>query len=167
MARVERDGLVVIDPSVLASGVGMTLGSGGSNVGCRQRRCKTGQRAAALIGAFRPNLSPMQSPQTQLLSQDVDDEQWNVHSIPPPKTARVGAKAEGPFQPGSLQVSRRLRDDSSVDIERGTDSDQYGRIESVAMRRHPALLLWRAEADPDDIGAGSVNFRDVGLVFCH
>ena len=26
------------------------------------------QRAAALIGAFYPNLSPMQSPQTQLLS---------------------------------------------------------------------------------------------------
>jgi hypothetical protein len=89
----------------------------------------------------------MQSTQTQLLSQDVDDEQWNVHGIPPQKTARVGAKAEGPFQPGSLQVSRRLRDDSSVHIERGTNSDQYGRIESVAMRRHPALLLWRAEAD--------------------
>jgi hypothetical protein len=73
--------------------------------------------------ACAASLSPMQSPQTQLLSQDVDDEQWNVHGIPPPKTTRVGAKAEGPFQPGSLQVSRRLRDDSSVDIERGTNSD--------------------------------------------
>jgi len=37
------------------SGVGMTLGSGVSNARCRRRRCRTGQRAAALIGAFHPN----------------------------------------------------------------------------------------------------------------
>jgi len=40
-------------------GMGMTLGSGVSNVRCRQRRCGTGQRAAALIGASRPNSRPI------------------------------------------------------------------------------------------------------------
>jgi hypothetical protein len=37
------------------SGMGTMLVSGVSNARCRQRRCGTGQRAAALIGASRPN----------------------------------------------------------------------------------------------------------------
>jgi hypothetical protein len=37
----------------------MKLGSGASNAQCRQRRCATDQRAAALIGMFSPNSRPI------------------------------------------------------------------------------------------------------------
>ena len=37
-------------------------------------------------------------------------------------------------------------------IECGADANEHRRAETIVVVAHPALLLWRAQADPDDIG---------------
>src|SRR5580704_10733339 len=61
---------------------------------------------------------------------------------------------------------RRLRDSSRMEIKCGTHTDQQGRIESTLVLGHPALLFWRPQPHPNDIGASFVNPRDLFLVFC-
>src|SRR4051794_35133377 len=52
-----------------------------------------------------------------------------------------------------------------MEVERGADADEHGRIEPRAHARHPLLLLGRADPYPYDVGPRSVYIlSDPGVV---
>src|SRR5580704_1652108 len=83
-----------------------------------------------------------------------------VHQITPPKPARLVDKAKKPFKAVLAHPYGRLLCASRVNIERGADANHHGHVDAVAMVKHPALLLRRAEANPKNVGARGVDLRN-------
>ena len=91
------------------------------------------------------------------LRDEARDEARVVAQVAPPQPARLLREAVGPLQADGLHPGRRLGHEAGVEVERGADADEDRRVEAVAHRGHPLLLLGHADADPDDVGAGAVD----------
>ncbi len=99
------------------------------------------------------------------LAHDRAQETGVVPQVAAPQTARFLREPVRPLEPGALHPRRRLRDKAGVEVERGADPDQHGRLELRAQHRHPLLLLGHADADPHHVGLGLVDLRgDRGLL---
>lgn len=59
-----------------------------------------------------------------------------------------------------LHPQRRLFHRTTVKIERCTDGDDYGDVQSIAVQVGPPFLFGAAETDPDDVGLGLVDGVD-------
>ncbi len=79
-----------------------------------------------------------------------------VPQVPAPQPARLVREPVGPFEPGALQPRWSLRHEAGMKVERSADADQHRRLEVRTHRRHPFLLLGDADADPHDVGLGSL-----------
>src|SRR5438067_9057944 len=94
------------------------------------------------------------------LAGEADYEARVVAEVAPPEPPGLGAQAEGPLEAQLLHPARRLGDQAGAEVERGAHADQHRRIQTLAHRGHPLLLLRHADADPDDLRAGAVDLLD-------
>src|SRR3954454_11198406 len=91
------------------------------------------------------------------LRDEARDEARVVAQVAPPQTARLLCEAERPLQARRLHPARCLGHEAGVEVERGADAHEDGRIEAPAHRGHPLLLLRHADPDPHDVRAGAVD----------
>ena len=98
-----------------------------------------------------------------VLPREPEHEARVVGEVALPQPARLLGEAEEPLQAGGLHPGRGLRDEAGVEVERGADADEHGRVDAVAQRGHPLLLLGHADADPHDVGLGVVDLGDDGV----
>jgi hypothetical protein len=73
-----------------------------------------------------------------------------------PQAPRFRAQPEQPLERVTLHPLGRLRFHSRQEIECRADANHDRSIKAVEMRRHPPLLLRRAQPDPDDVGRAAL-----------
>src|SRR2546421_297575 len=74
-----------------------------------------------------------------------------VAHVPAPQTARLVGQPVCPLKASLLDPIRRLWNEPGVEVERRADPDQQRGVQEWAHARHPLLLLWHADAHPDDV----------------
>src|SRR4051794_3824394 len=77
---------------------------------------------------------------------------WVVTRVAGPEAPRLLREPVDPLHPVILHPGRGLGDQPSVEVEGGADADEDRGLEPRAHLRHPQLLLWLADAHPDDVG---------------
>ena len=83
-----------------------------------------------------------------VLPREARDEARVVARVAPPQAARLLRQAEHPLQAGGLHPRRRLRDEAGVEVERGADADEHGRVEAVAHRAPSTSPAWARRCRP-------------------
>jgi hypothetical protein len=96
----------------------------------------------------------------QPLPDEPRHEERVVPRIPLPQPARLVCQSVHPLEPDALHPVRRLRHEAGVEVERGADTDEHRRFQTIPHRGHPLLLLGHADPDPDDVGLGLVDLLD-------
>src|SRR4051812_9393036 len=71
--------------------------------------------------------------------------------VPPAKPTRLMNEPMEPLETGFLHPHRRTRLRTANEVERGTDSERYGRGQSGSPTPHPQLLARGAQSAPDDV----------------
>ena len=93
----------------------------------------------------------------QLPTRNVKQEGRVVAQIAVPKPARLHGQAEQPLTTAPLHEAGSLPKHACMEVEGRPDTNQNRGLEPIAVLRHPALLFWRAEPNPDHIGARGVD----------
>src|SRR5918992_453663 len=65
-----------------------------------------------------------------------------------------------PLEAALLHPARRHRDAAGVEVEGRAHAAHHRHLEAVAHARHPLLLLWHPDADPEHVGPRLVDLVD-------
>src|SRR3954463_14412354 len=86
--------------------------------------------------------------------------------VPLPEAARFLAQPKEPFESARLHPRRCLAYASGMEIKGGANADHHDAWKAALMLRHPEFLLWRTDADKEQIGPGPLNHSADIFVFC-
>lgn len=104
-------------------------------------------------------------PETEFLGRDPDEEAGIVGEVAFPEPAGFTGEAVEPFEAAALDPSWGLADAARVEVESGTNAEEDGGGEPVAVGGHESFLFRRAEPDPEEVRAAAGNLVDQGGVF--
>ena len=124
----------------------------------------TASRSAALAERWRgprerwsSSLSrPSGGPEDRRAAEDLDDEARVVAEVPPPQAGGLATQAVEPLQARPLHPRGCLRQRPAWMSKAAPTPSRALASQAADVRRHPALLLGGAEADPDQVGSGAL-----------